>query len=49
MFHDFYAAYGEKLNATVLKKLLSDTWDQLAEACFDELQEEYLTDLLDLG
>ena len=49
VFDDFYAAYGEKLNATVLKKLLSDTWEQLAEACFNELQEEYLNDLLSLA
>ncbi len=49
VFDDFYAAYGEKLNATVLKKLLSDTWEQLAEACFDELQEEYLNDLFYLA
>ena len=34
---------------TFSKSYLSDVWDRLAEACFDELQEEYLADLLDLA
>ena len=41
--------YGEKLSGSVLRKLLRDKWDQLAEACFDELEEENLADLLDLA
>ncbi len=49
LFHHYYAAYGEKLSGSVLRKLLRDTWDQLAEACFDELEEENLADLLDLA
>ena len=49
LFEDFYTTYGEKLNASVLKNLLSDTWEQLADACFDQLQEEYLDDLLSLA
>ena len=46
LFHDYYATYGEKLSDAVIKKVLRDTWDELAEACFDELEEENLADLL---
>lgn len=49
LFENFYTTYGEKLNASVLKNLLSDTWEQVAEACFEELQEEYLDDLVSLA
>lgn len=49
LFNDYNDIYGEELNDSVLKKLLSDTWEQLVDACFDELEEEYLTDLLFLA
>lgn len=49
LFHDYERTFGEKLNATALKRQLRDPWDQLAEICFNELQEEYFADLLYLA
>ncbi|MFJ7975720.1 DEAD/DEAH box helicase [Peribacillus sp. JNUCC 23] len=49
LIKDFSKTYGEKLTAGTLKGLLRDEWADLSEACFDELQEEYLADLLKLA
>lgn len=45
----FEIAFGEKLKLEFLKELLSDDLVELSEACFEEFQEEYLTDLLILA
>lgn len=42
-------AYGEKLTSGALQGLLRDELADLSQACFDELQEEYLSDLLKLA
>ncbi|MEK4536379.1 helicase-related protein [Peribacillus sp. FSL K6-1552] len=48
LHHDFLEAYGEKLTSGALQGLLRDELADLSQACFDELQEEYLSDLLKL-
>ncbi|MFE4349915.1 helicase-related protein [Peribacillus butanolivorans] len=49
LHHDFLEAYGEKLTSGALQGLLRDELADLSQACFDELQEEYLSDLLKLA
>ena len=49
LFHDFLEVYNEKLSSTTVSRMLDDVWEDVAEACFDELQEEYLADLLALA
>ncbi|MFE4898793.1 helicase-related protein [Peribacillus butanolivorans] len=46
--HDFLEAYGEILTSGALQEMLRDELADLSQACFDELQEEYLSDLLKL-
>lgn len=48
LHHDFLEAYGEKLTSGALQGILRDELADLSQACFDELQEEYLSDLLKL-
>ncbi|MFE0508132.1 helicase-related protein [Peribacillus butanolivorans] len=48
LHHDFLEAYGEKLTSGALQEMLRDELVDLSQACFDELQEEYLSDLLKL-
>ncbi|PLT32764.1 DEAD/DEAH box helicase [Bacillus sp. V5-8f] len=45
---DFLAAYGEEMTADALRELLRDEVADLSEACFTELLNEYLSDLLRL-
>ncbi|MFB6802477.1 helicase-related protein [Peribacillus butanolivorans] len=49
LHHDFLEAYGEKLTSGALQGLLRNELADLSQACFDELQEEYLSDLLKLA
>ncbi|MFD4932368.1 helicase-related protein [Peribacillus butanolivorans] len=49
LHHDFLEAYGEKLTSGALQEMLRDELADLSQACFDELQEEYLSDLLKLA
>ncbi|MET3320585.1 UNVERIFIED_ORG: ATP-dependent RNA helicase SUPV3L1/SUV3 [Peribacillus simplex] len=49
LHHDFLEAYGEKLTSGALQGMLRDELADLSQACFDELQEEYLSDLLKLA
>ena len=49
LFHDFLEVYNEKLSSTTVSRMLDDVWEDVAEACFDELKEEYLADLLALA
>ncbi|MGG0284469.1 helicase-related protein [Peribacillus butanolivorans] len=49
LHHDFLEAYGEKLTSGALQEMLRDELADLSQACFDELQEEYLSDLLNLA
>ena len=49
LMHDYYMAYGEKMTEATLRGLLREEWDDLEEAFFDEIQEEYLSDLLKLA
>ncbi|MFD4819330.1 helicase-related protein [Peribacillus butanolivorans] len=49
LHHDFLEAYGEKLTSGALQGMLRDELTDLSQACFDELQEEYLSDLLKLA
>ncbi|MFF5399728.1 helicase-related protein [Peribacillus butanolivorans] len=49
LHHDFLEAYREKLTSGALQGMLRDELADLSQACFDELQEEYLSDLLKLA
>ncbi|MEJ9230770.1 RNA helicase [Peribacillus butanolivorans] len=49
LHHDFLEVYGEKLTSGALQEMLRDELADLSQACFDELQEEYLSDLLKLA
>ena len=49
LHHDFLEAYGGKLTSGTLQGMLRDELADLSQACFDELQEEYLSDLLKLA
>ncbi|MFU2014846.1 helicase-related protein [Peribacillus butanolivorans] len=49
LHHDFLEAYGEKMTSGALQGLLRNELADLSQACFDELQEEYLSDLLKLA
>jgi ATP-dependent RNA helicase SUPV3L1/SUV3 len=48
LHHDFLESYGERLTDDALQGILSDELADLSQSCFDELQEEYLSDLLKL-
>ncbi|WHY59147.1 helicase-related protein [Peribacillus simplex] len=48
LHHDFFESYGERLTVDALQGILSDELADLSQSCFDELQEEYLSDLLKL-
>ncbi|WP_434169531.1 helicase-related protein [Peribacillus frigoritolerans] len=48
LHHDFLESYGERLTVDALQGILSDELADLSQSCFDELQEEYLSDLLKL-
>ncbi|WP_330502609.1 helicase-related protein [Peribacillus frigoritolerans] len=48
LHHDFLELYGERLTDDALQGILSDELADLSQSCFDELQEEYLSDLLKL-
>ncbi|PKF90584.1 RNA helicase [Bacillus sp. BA3] len=48
LHHDFLESYGERLTVEALQGILSDELADLSQSCFDELQEEYLSDLLKL-
>ncbi|MGZ9817571.1 helicase-related protein [Peribacillus simplex] len=48
LHHDFFESYGERLTVEALQGILSDELADLSQSCFDELQEEYLSDLLNL-
>ncbi|MDM5212611.1 helicase-related protein [Peribacillus sp. NJ4] len=48
LHHDFLESYGERLKVEALQGILRDELTDLSQACFDELQEEYLSDLLNL-
>lgn len=47
--HDFTEAFGETITKEAIQELLQDDLADLSQACFDELQEEYLSDLLSLA
>ena len=49
LMEEYTEIYGEPLTAGTLKGVLRDELADLSEACFDELQEEYLSDLLRLA
>ena len=46
---DFTESYGEIMTPEILQELLQEDLKDLSQACFDELQEEYLSDLLNLA
>ncbi|ASS97093.1 helicase-related protein [Peribacillus simplex] len=48
LHHDFLESYGERLTGEALQGILSDELADLSQSCFDELQEEYLSDLVNL-
>ncbi|MFJ7754615.1 helicase-related protein [Peribacillus muralis] len=48
MHHDFLESFGERLTSRALQDILRDELADLSQACFDELQEEYVSDLLNL-
>ncbi|MDM5284356.1 helicase-related protein [Peribacillus frigoritolerans] len=48
LHHDFLESYRERLTVDALQGILSDELADLSQSCFDELQEEYLSDLLKL-
>lgn len=48
LHHDFLESYGERLTVHALQDILRDELADLSQACFDELQEEYVSDLLNL-
>lgn len=48
LHHDYLESYGERLTAIALQDIVRDELTDLSQACFDELQEEYVSDLLNL-
>ena len=49
LLNEYALTFGENVTVAALKGLLRDEWEDLAFACLDELQEEYLSDLLELA
>lgn len=49
ILQDFTESYGEIMTPEILQELLQEDLKDLSQACFDELQEEYLSDLLNLA
>lgn len=48
LLHKFAEVYEENLSTVAIKGLLGDELNDFAEACFEEIQDEYLADLVKL-